>query len=303
MKFILTGLGNWAAAWKLVRVVVPEAEKLGFWGVVFPDQYMWDKQELGVESYDDVDSTLDTWIELAHLAAETKKIYLGTWVTPIPLRHPGQLAKIVSTVDMLSEGRTLLGVGAGSTQRLFEAYGEWGPPRVRVDRTREGIELILKLWNEGTVDYDGSYYRVKQAVLTPKPVQRPHPPLMFGGSGRRMLQLAGRFADICYVPRSQKTSFEDSKKIIMAEARSHRRETKVSFAEAYTPLGPDQTYSREQYRGEVEQAVKKGFDYFVTAFNLDVAPWEIRESNLQKTTSEYLSSLHDFAENVMQDFR
>lgn len=85
MKFILTGLGNWAPAWKLVEAGVKEAEKQGFWGVVFPDQYMWDPEDLEVDSFEGIDHTIDTWIVLSHLAAQTQRIHLGTWVTPIPL--------------------------------------------------------------------------------------------------------------------------------------------------------------------------------------------------------------------------
>jgi alkanesulfonate monooxygenase SsuD/methylene tetrahydromethanopterin reductase-like flavin-dependent oxidoreductase (luciferase family) len=302
MEFILTGLGNWAPAWELIKGGVKEAEKCGFWGAVFPDQYMWDLKDLGVESYENIDLTLDTWIELGYLAAETRKIHLGTWVTPIPLRPPGVLAKTVSTLDVLSGGRSLLGVGAGSTQRLFEGYSQWDLPSVRVDRTREGIELILKLWHDKKTDYDGSYYRAKGAVLEPKPVQKPHPPLLFGGAGRRMLKLAGRYADICYIPPWSKVPPEESRKLVLAEAKLHGRRDDICFAEAYTPLGPDQSYNRDLYLKEVQKAASKGFTYFVTAFNLEVAPWEVNESTLQGVTESYLSTLHDFSKIIMPRF-
>jgi len=303
VKFILTGLGNWAAAWDLVEAGVKEAEKQGFWGVVFPDQYMWDPKDLGVDSYEGIDHTLDTWVALSHLAAQTKHIHLGTWVTPIPLRPPGVLAKIVSTLDILSGGRSILGVGAGITQRLFEAYSEWDPPKVRVDKTKEGVELILRLWTENKVDFIGHHYVAKGAVLDPKPVQKPHPPLLFGGSGPRMLRLAGQYADICYVPPWNKLSFEESKRIVLQEAKHHGREDKVSFAAAYTPLGPGQGYDREQYRREVEKANTAGFSYFITAWNQDAAPWEVTASSLQGAIRSYLSCLNDFAENVMPAFQ
>ncbi len=299
MKFILTGLGNWAPAWELIKAGVKEAERCNFWGAVFPDQYMWDLKDLGVESYENIDLTLDTWIELAHLAAETRKIHLGTWVTPIPLRPPGILAKTVSTLDVLSEGRALLGVGAGSSRRLFEAYSQWDSPSVRVGRTREGIELILKLWHDKRTDYDGRYYRARGAVLEPKPVQKPHPPLLFGGAGRRMLKLAGRYADICYVPPWSKVPVEESRELVLSEAKLHGRKDDVSFAEAYTPLGPDQSYNRELYRKEVQRAASRGFTYFITAFNLDVAPWEVNDSTLRGVTESYLSTLRDFSQTIM----
>ena len=303
MKFILTGLGNWAAAWKLVEAGVMEAEKRGFWGVVFPDQYMWDPKDLGVDSYEGIDHTLDTWVAVASLAAQTRHIRLGTWVTPIPLRPPGVLAKIVSTLDVISGGRTILGVGAGITRRLFEGYSEWDSPKVRVDKTKEGVELILRLWTERKVDFKGRHYQAKGAVLDPKPLQKPHPPLLFGGSGPRMLRLAGQYADICYIPPWNKMSFEESKKIVLDEANRHGREDKVSFAAAYTPLGPGQSYDREQYRREVKKAHKAGFSYFITAWNQDAAPWEVDASSLPGVIRSYMACLRDFAENVMPGFQ
>ncbi len=253
--------------------------------------------------YENIDLTLDTWIELAHLAAETRKIHLGTWVTPIPLRPPGVLAKTVSTLDLLSEGRSLLGVGAGSTQRLFEGYSQWDSPSVRVDKTREGIELILRLWHDRTTDYNGSYYRAKGAILEPKPVQKPHPPLLFGGAGKRMLKLAGHYADICYIPQWSKIPVEEARKLVLGEANLHGRKDDVSFAEAYTPLGPNQSYNRELYRKEVQKADSKGFSYFITAFNLDVAPWKVNDSTVQGVTESYLSTLRDFSKTIMPSFR
>jgi Luciferase-like monooxygenase len=303
MRFILTGLGNWSAAWKLVETGVREAEKRGFWGVVFPDQYMWDMKDLGVDSFKGIDDTLDTWIALTSLATQTRSIHLGTWVTPIPLRPPGILAKMVSTLDVISQGRTILGVGAGSSQRLFEGYSDWNPPRVRFERTKEGVELILRLWAEGNVEFKGVHYHAKGAVLDPKPVQKPHPPLLFGGAGPRMLRLAGRYADICYIPPWNKMSFEESKKIVLREARHYGREEKISFALAYTPLGPGQQYNREQYRKEVDNADKSRFDYFITAWDTNVAPWDLDQTSLPGVIQSYVACLNDFAENIMNDFQ
>ena len=301
MKFILTGLGNWAPAWTLVKTGVEAAEKHGFWGVVFPDQYMWDPSDLGVDSYQGIDSTLETWIALTNLAARTTKIRLGTWVTAIPLRPPSMLAKIVSTVDLLSGGRAVLGVGAGLSQRLFEAYSQWDTPGVRVDKTREGVELILKLWTERKVDYCGHFYKAKGATLEPKPIQKPHPPLLFGGAGRRMLRLAGRFADICYIPPWNKMNPSEAREIVLAEAKRNNRQNHVRFAYAYTPLGPSQRYSREDYGKQVEMAAKSGYDYFITAFNMDAAPWE-PEASTPKAIEDYLDCLLDFSANLISSY-
>src|SRR5437773_11326064 len=106
------------------------------------------------------------------------------------------LAKIVSTLDLLSNGRTILGVGAGWSQTEFEGYSEWSSNKIRVDKTREGLDLILKLWTQEKVDFKGKLYQAKGAVLDPKPVQKPHPPLLFSGIGHRMLRMTVEHAYI-----------------------------------------------------------------------------------------------------------
>src|SRR5207237_3432768 len=97
------------ANWNQIQKVAIEADQLGYWGFVLPDHYMWGSERGG-------DSTFETWTVLTYLAAKTEKIRLGTLVTPIPSRPPGMLAKTVSTLDILSNGRTILGVGAGWSQ-------------------------------------------------------------------------------------------------------------------------------------------------------------------------------------------
>ncbi len=136
--------------------------------------------------------TLDTWTVLSYLAAKTRRLMLGTLVTPVPFRPPGILAKMVATLDVITSGRAILGVGAGWSQTEFQGYSEWTDGKTRVDKTEEGVQLILKLWHEDKVDFHGRYYKAQGAVLEPKPVQKPHPPLLFGGSSPRMLRLAGR---------------------------------------------------------------------------------------------------------------
>ena len=101
-----------------------KAISLGFWGFVMPDHYMWGEDRGG-------NSTLETWIVLTYLAARTEKIRLGTVVTPIPFRPPGMLAKELSTLDILSNGRVVLGVGAGWSQTEFEGYSKWDDAKIK----------------------------------------------------------------------------------------------------------------------------------------------------------------------------
>ncbi len=143
-------------------------------------------------------STVDAWVILSAVAAITRRIKIGTCVTPIPFRPPAQLAKIVATVDQVSEGRAILGVGSGWHEPEFSAYASWDEDgRIRARKTREALNLILALWdkeNKNAVDFKGEYYTSKDAVLEPKPVQEPYVPLWFGTRGDYMLKVAARMA-------------------------------------------------------------------------------------------------------------
>jgi alkanesulfonate monooxygenase SsuD/methylene tetrahydromethanopterin reductase-like flavin-dependent oxidoreductase (luciferase family) len=257
------------------------ADKLGFWGAVIPDHYMW------AEAYGQPqkDSTMESWIALTYLAAKTQNIKLGTIVTPIPFRPPAMLAKMVSTMDVLSLGRTVLGVGAGWSQTEFEGYSTWDDSKTRVDKTREGVELILQLWQKPEVDFKGKYYQAKGAILDPKPVQNPHPPLMFGGVGTRMLRLAGQYSDICHIPPWVHVPVEKARSIVKQEARRFHREDKIAFA-AGSVANRDQEFDLKAVCQDVEKAAKDGALYYI-------AP-------LHRTG--YLDNLKEFAKSIIPSY-
>ena len=281
MRFILSCLGNWHNGWNLTGQAVQLADKLGFWGAVIPDHYMW-AEAFGQPQKD---STVESWIALTYLAAKTQNIKLGTIVTPIPFRPPAMLAKMVATMDVLSSGRAVLGVGAGWSQTEFEGYSTWDDPKTRVDKTREGVELILQLWQKPQVDFKGEYYHAKGAILDPKPVQKPHPPLMFGGVGTRMLRLAGQYADICHIPPWVNVPMEKARSIVKQEARRFHREGKIAFA-AGSVANRDQKFDLKAVGHDVEKAAKEGALYYI-------AP-------LHRT--DYLDNLREFAENVIPSY-
>ena len=130
------------ANWTQIQKAAVEADQLGYWGFVLPDHYMWGQDRGG-------DSTFETWTALTYLAAKTEKIRLGTLVTPIPFRPPGMLAKTVSTLDLLSNGRTILGVGAGWSQTEFEGYSEWNSNKIRVDKDQGGVRSYPETLDSG----------------------------------------------------------------------------------------------------------------------------------------------------------
>ena len=281
MRFILSGLGNWYNGWSLTDQAVQLADKLGFWGAVIPDHYMW------AEAYGQPqkDSTLESWIALSYLAAKTQNIKLGTIVTPIPFRPPAMLAKMVSTMDVLSSGRAVLGVGAGWSQTEFEGYSTWDDPKTRVDKTREGVELILELWQKPQVNFKGKYYHAKGAILDPKPVQKPHPPLMFGGVGTRMLRLAGQYSDICHIPPWVHVPMEKARSTVKQEARRFHREDKIAFA-AGSVANRDQKFDLKAVGQDVEKATKDGALYYIAPLH----------------RIGYLDNLKEFAKSIIPSY-
>jgi alkanesulfonate monooxygenase SsuD/methylene tetrahydromethanopterin reductase-like flavin-dependent oxidoreductase (luciferase family) len=133
---------------------------------------------------------------LAAMAQATRRIRLGSQVTGMIYRHPAVLANMAATVDIISGGRLEIGLGAGWNQMECDAYGiELPPLRERFDRFDEGVEAIIGLLSQTTTTFAGRYVKLTDARCEPKPVQRPHPPITIGGSGRkRTLRTTARWA-------------------------------------------------------------------------------------------------------------
>jgi F420-dependent oxidoreductase-like protein len=140
---------------------------------------------------------LDAWATLSALAAATTTLRLGTMVSPATFRHPSALAKMVVTADHVSGGRVELGLGAGWHEREHAAYGFPFPPtRVRMEILEEQLQVVLGNWGEEPFTFEGAHYQLHDLVAQPKPVQRPHPPLIMGGlAGPRSAGLAATYAD------------------------------------------------------------------------------------------------------------
>jgi F420-dependent oxidoreductase-like protein len=140
---------------------------------------------------------LEGWITLAALAQATTRLRVGVLVTGMPYRHPSVLANMAATLDVVSDGRLELGLGAGWNQDEADALGiELPPLKERFDRFDEGLEVVIALLSNEVSDYDGRYFQLRQARCEPKPVQRPHPPIVIGGTGpKRTLPAVARHAD------------------------------------------------------------------------------------------------------------
>lgn len=266
LKFILGGLGNWYSDFELVKDAVLEADKLGYYGAVMPDHYMWGDMG-GMMSRPDANITMESWITLAWLAAKTEQIHLGTMVTPIPFRPPGLVAKMISTLDVLSNGRVIVGIGAGWSQIEFEGYSEWNRSKRRVNKTFEGLDLMLQLWTKDKVDFDGKFYTAKGAVLEPKPVQKPYPKLLFGSSGKRMLGLAGTYGDIIFIPSFGNVDPVEARKTVVKAAEKTNRADKIGFMSG-SMMGGRITDPGELMKA-VESAKDAGDRYYLVALPRD----------------------------------
>ena len=143
---------------------------------------------------------LEGWTTLSVLAGITSKIKLGTLVTGAIYRHPSVLAKMAATLDVLSKGRLFMGIGAAWNQEESLAYGIPFPPnKERLLRLEEAIQIIRKMWTEEpAANFNGKYYQIRNAYCNPKPLQKPSPPIMIGGTGERQtLKIVAKYADAC----------------------------------------------------------------------------------------------------------
>jgi F420-dependent oxidoreductase-like protein len=150
---------------------------------------------------------LEGWTTLGAMAGITSKIKLGTMVTGIVYRHPSVLAKIGATLDVLSKGRLVMGIGAAWNEEEAAAYGIPFPSTSeRFQRLEEAVQIIHKMWTEDRASFKGQFYQIQDAYCNPKPIQKPHPPILIGGSGeRKTLKLVAKYADACNIFGSPET--------------------------------------------------------------------------------------------------
>jgi len=142
---------------------------------------------------------LEGYAALSFLAAVTKRVRLGTLVTGVTYRHPGVLVKTVSTLDVLSGGRAILGIGAAWFEREHLGLGVPFPPlRERFERLEEALLVAKQMWSGKVGPFAGRHYPLAETLCVPQPLSRPHPPILIGGSGeRKTLRLVARHADAC----------------------------------------------------------------------------------------------------------
>ncbi|HEU4572341.1 MAG TPA: LLM class F420-dependent oxidoreductase, partial [Candidatus Limnocylindrales bacterium] len=144
-----------------------------------------------------LETTFEAWTSTAALARETSRIRIGQMVTANSYRNPALLAKMASTVDVMSRGRLDFGIGAGWYEHEYRAYGyDFTPVGTRLRMLDEALQVFHAMWREPYASFAGEFYRIEGAINEPKGVQAPHPPIWVGGSGERVtLRLAAQYAD------------------------------------------------------------------------------------------------------------
>jgi F420-dependent oxidoreductase-like protein len=145
------------------------------------------------------DPMLEGYTSLGFLAGQTSTMTLGLLVTGVTYRHPGLLAKIVTTLDVLSGGRARLGIGAAWYEREHLGLGVPFPPLAeRFERLEETLQICLQMWSDDNGPYEGRHYQLAETICSPSPVSSPRPGVLVGGSGeRKTLRLVARYADAC----------------------------------------------------------------------------------------------------------
>jgi F420-dependent oxidoreductase-like protein len=186
-----------------LKNLATKAEKLGFDSFWVMDHFQQISAAGKIE-----DPMLEGWTTISVLAGITSKIKLGTLVTGVIYRHPSVLAKMTATLDVLSKGRLFMGIGAAWNQEESLAYGiPFFPNKERLLRLEEAIQIIRKMWTEEpAATFNGKYYQINNAYCNPKPIQKPSPPIMVGGSGERhTLKIIAKYADACNLYGSAET--------------------------------------------------------------------------------------------------
>ncbi|MDQ6728194.1 MAG: LLM class F420-dependent oxidoreductase [Actinomycetota bacterium] len=179
-----------------VGALAERAEALGVRALSFMDHYFQMERMAPAE-----DPMLEGYTALGFVAGRTERLRLRLLVTGVTYRHPGLLAKIVTTLDVLSGGRAELGIGAAWYDREHLALGVPFPPVAeRFERLEETLQICLQMWSDDNGPYEGRHYRLGETLCSPMPVSDPRPRILIGGSGeKKTLRLVAQYADACNI--------------------------------------------------------------------------------------------------------
>ena len=212
--------------------------------------------------------TYEGWTMLSTLAAQTRRVRLGLLVTSNRFRPPAMLAKIAATVDAVSGGRLDFGIGAGSrpshplARREYDAHGlPYHDAAHAVGSLAEACTVIRRLWTEAEpFDFDGTYVRLTGAFGNPKPVQRPHPPIMIGGRSAAVLRVVAEHADLWNIPGGDIDDAAQRSALLDRYCAEIGRDPAAITRSIYLPVSYDEPGTT---RAAIREAVDAGFEHIV----------------------------------------
>lgn len=304
-KMELVGVGDPTTQWRKAVETAQLAEELGYDSIWVYDHF----HNVPRPAHETV---FECWTTVAAISQVTNRVRLGQMVGCNSYRNPALLAKITSTVDVMSGGRLDWGIGAGWYEHEYTGYGyEFPAPKVRIGMLREAVEIVRSLWTEADTTYDGLYYQLAGAQCDPKPLQTPHPPIWIGGSGEQLtLRVVARHADCsnfggdpgtfahkCEVLKKHCSEvgrdYDEIRKTISPELLVVEDESELEGRRS--PSGqPIAEWRRSNLVGTPEQVTERIQDYIdvgCTGF----VPWHADYPDHR--------SLRLFAEKVMPNFR
>jgi F420-dependent oxidoreductase-like protein len=190
--------GGTAAIQPKLKEIVTIAEEVGFYSLWVMDHFYQIKGMFG-EAY--TDPMLEAYTTLGYFAGLTEKAYLGVLVTGVIYRYPSVLMKMVNTLDILSGGRTYLGIGAAWYEAEAKGYGiPYPSTSERFEQLEDNLKLAKALWNNDEISFDGKHFSAPAITNNPRPLSNPHPRIMIGGTGsNKTLRMVAQYADACNI--------------------------------------------------------------------------------------------------------
>ena len=220
-------------------------------------------------------AALEAWTLLSALAAQTSRLRLGVIVTSNRLRLPTLLAKMAATVDIIAGGRLDFGIGVGASRvemenpgvREFEAYGvPLVSPGEAVRDLAESLSIIRRMWAEvEPFDFDGKSIQLKGAVCEPKPLQKPHPPILIGGAGDRVLRIVAEHADIWNYPGPPSPEFLQRNELLNEHCAAIGRDPNEIVRSMQTIIRNDDPSTTAATRSLIAEMISSGITHIVLA--------------------------------------
>jgi F420-dependent oxidoreductase-like protein len=232
----------------------------------------WFQMEHFRTSYDPM---LEGYTSLGFIAGQTQRIRLSLLVTGVTYRHPGLLAKIVTTLDVLSGGRAQLGIGAAWYEREHRALGVPLPPVAeRFQRLEETLQICEQMWSDNDGPYKGKHYQLAETICRPRPIQQPRPRILIGGSGeRKTLRLVAKYADACNIIAVDRDSLQHKLDVLRAHCDAEGRDPR-GIQKTILNRGADPVAAPDDFLSAMETYAGMGIDLVeVVPSGDDPAAW------------------------------